>query len=65
MQGIIVALGDIDADFEGEIKVMTHSPSGVSVVKTGQRIAQLFLLPAVQTNNQSKKEKMKEQIWVI
>lgn len=34
MQGIIVALGDIDADFEGEIKMTTHSPSGVSVVKS-------------------------------
>ena len=36
---------------------MTQSPSGVSVVKAGQRRVQLILLPAVQTNNQSKKEK--------
>ena len=61
MQGIIVAPGVIDADFEGEIKVMTCSPSGVSVVKAGQRLAQLILLPAVQTKSQSKKEKKKRK----
>lgn len=51
MQGIIVAPGVIVTDFQGEIKVMTHSPNG------GQSLAQLILLPAVQTKNQIKKDK--------
>ena len=54
MQGIFVAPGVIDADFEGDIKMMIHSPNGISVVKAGQRLAQLILLPSMQTNNQSK-----------
>lgn len=37
-----------------EIKVMAHSPNGVSVVKTSQRLAQLILFPKVQTRNQVK-----------
>ena len=49
MQKICVALGVIYVNFEGEIKMMIHSPNGVSVVKAGQRLAQLILLPAVQT----------------
>ena len=51
-----MAPGVIDADFEGEIKVMTHFPNGVSVVKADQRLAQLIFLLDGQTNNQSKKE---------
>ena len=57
MQRILIAPGVIDADFEGEIKVTTHFPNGVSVVETGQRHAQLILLPAVQTRNQVKGDK--------
>ena len=38
IQGILVAPGVIDSDFEGEIKMMVHSPKGVSVVKTGQSL---------------------------
>ena len=52
-----MAPGVIDADFEGEIKVMTHFPNGVSVVKADQRLEQLIFLLDGQTNNQSKKEK--------
>lgn len=33
MQGIFVPPRVIDADFEREIKVMTHSHNGISVVK--------------------------------
>lgn len=40
MQGIFVAPEVIDPDFEGQIEVMTHSPNPISVVKTGQRLAQ-------------------------
>lgn len=57
MQRILVAPGVIGADFEGEIKVTTYFPNGVSVVETGQRLAQLILLPAVQTRNQDKEER--------
>ena len=60
MQMIFGPPGVIDADFDGEIKMMIHSPNGVSVVKAGQRLAQLILLPTVRTNNQSKKEKRGE-----
>ena len=44
----------IDSNYEGELKVMTHLPNGISGVKTGQRLAQLILLPQVQTRNQVK-----------
>lgn len=57
MQGIFVAPGVLDTDFEGEIKVMTHSPNGISVVKSGQRLAHLSLLPQVKTKNQVKTDK--------
>ena len=36
MQGIVDAPEVINADFEGEIKVMTHSHNGVNVVNTRQ-----------------------------
>lgn len=51
----------IDSDFEGEIKVLTHSPKGISVVKTGQRPAQLILLPHVQTNKQIRLKEIREE----
>lgn len=35
MQGMLADTGVTDADFEGQIKVMTHSLDGISVVKTG------------------------------
>lgn len=47
MKGILVAPGVIDADYTGEIKVMVHSPSTISVIQSGQRIAQLLLLPYI------------------
>lgn len=46
MQGIIVHPGIIDADYTGEIKIMTGSPSKISAIQAGQRIAQLIILPA-------------------
>lgn len=52
MQGIFVAPEVIDADFEGEIKVMTHSLNEISVIKTGQKFAQLIFFPLVQPRNQ-------------
>lgn len=46
MQGIIVHPGIINADYTGEIKIMTGSPSKISAIQAGQRIAQLIILPA-------------------
>lgn len=34
-QGIFVAPGVINTDYEGDIKVMTHSLNGISLIKTG------------------------------
>lgn len=44
MQGIPVAPGVINADFEGEIEVMTHR-NGISVVNKGKQLEQLVSLP--------------------
>lgn len=45
MKGLHVAPGVIDEDYTGEIRIMTHSPTTISVIKSGQRIAQLLLIP--------------------
>lgn len=42
MQGIFVAPGVIDIDFEGVIMVMTYSPDGISMIKSGQRLFNNF-----------------------
>lgn len=47
MEGLLVAPGVTDEDYTGEIKVMAHSPSTISVVQSGQPLAQLILLPRV------------------
>lgn len=47
--------GVIDADFEGTTNFMTHSPNGMSMVNTRQRLTELILLNKVQTTNQVKK----------
>lgn len=49
--GCLLLLESLTADFEGEIKDMPHSPNGATVVKTGQRFAQLILLSKVQIRN--------------
>lgn len=54
IKGLLVAPGEtyacfynIDADYEGEIKVMAHSPKTITAIPSGQRIAQLILLPTL------------------
>ena len=54
MKGILVQPGVIDKDYTAEIKIMTHSPTGISVIQSGQRITLLLLLPQVQTSKASK-----------
>lgn len=44
-----MAPGVIDQDSTGEIKVMTHSPNSITVIHSGQQIAQLILLPLART----------------
>ena len=50
----------IDADFEGEIKVMTHSLDEISIVKSGKKQAKLILLHQMQTNNQVKRDNLNQ-----
>lgn len=49
IKGLLIAPGVIDADCTGEIKIMAHSPRCITTIASGQRIAQLILVPAVQT----------------
>ncbi|XP_029420486.1 LOW QUALITY PROTEIN: endogenous retrovirus group K member 7 Pro protein-like [Nannospalax galili] len=56
MKGILVAPGVIDSDYQGEIKVMTHSPLGIAVIESGQRLAQLVMLPLIHSGNNSKNQ---------
>lgn len=50
--------GVIDQDYSGEIKIMVYSPQLISTVQSGQRIAQLLLIPHTKAgqvkNNQSR-----------
>lgn len=57
MKGILVAPGVIDADYTGEIKVMTHSPNCISIIQNGQHIAQLLLLPCPKTGQVANSKK--------
>lgn len=53
MKGILVAPGAVDMDYTGEIKIMTHSPGGISVINKGQRIGQLLLIPYVKSGKRA------------
>ena len=47
MKGLLVAPGVIDSDYMGEIKIMAHSPQDITVIQSGQHVAQLILLPTI------------------
>lgn len=51
LKGIHILPGVIDADYKGEIKILTTVEWEVLVIPQGDRIAQLVLLPQVLTNN--------------
>ena len=51
LKGLFIIPGVIDSDYTGEIKILAHSPQGITVVPEGARIAQLLLLPLFKTNN--------------
>lgn len=59
MLGIMVAPGIIDAYYKRDINVMTYSPGGISIINSGQKLAQLILLQEVQKNNVCKMEEGK------
>lgn len=40
----MTASGAVDADYTGEIKIMTSLPTRISVIQPGQRSAQLLLI---------------------
>lgn len=61
MNGIIVQPGVIDGDYTREVKIMTCSPSKISVIQQGQRIAQLLLLPKVEAGKIMKKAARRNQ----
>jgi dUTPase len=52
--GLMIAPGFIDADYTREIKIMISSPTHISVIQPGQRIAQLILVPLVMTKKEIK-----------
>ena len=51
LRGIQIHPGVVDADYQGEIKVMTLVTQGVTVIPQGDCIAQLVLVPLVNTPN--------------
>ena len=51
MRGIQIHAGVVDADYQGEIKIMTSVTQGVTVIPQGDRIAQLDLALLDNTSN--------------
>ena len=47
MKGLLVAPGVIYSDYMGETKIMAHSPQDITVIQSGQHVAQLILLPTI------------------
>lgn len=47
LRGLVVIPGVIDSDFTGKIKIMVQAPQGPVLINTGDRIAQLLLLPSL------------------
>ena len=57
MKGLLVAPGVIDSDYMGEIKSMAHSPQGITVIQSGQGVAQLILLPIIPVGKAIRQER--------
>lgn len=51
MKGLQVFPGIIDSDYEGEIKVMAAAPRTIVTIKSGDKVAQLVLLPFMPTGH--------------
>ncbi|KAL6058772.1 hypothetical protein STEG23_008626, partial [Scotinomys teguina] len=51
LRGLVITPGIVDADYEGEIKVLTSAQNGVIVIPEGERLAQMILIPIIPTSN--------------
>ena len=47
MKGLVIHPGVVDQDYEGELQVLCSSPRGVFSISSGDRIAQLVVLPSL------------------
>ena len=47
LKGLQITPGVIDPDYTGVVKILVASPSGISAISPGDRIAQLLLLPTL------------------
>jgi hypothetical protein len=47
LKGLQITPGVIDPDYTGVVKILEASPSGISAISPGDRIAQLVLLPSL------------------
>ena len=57
IKDLLVAPGVIDSDYMGKIKIMAHLPQGITVIQSGQRVAQLVLLPTIPVGKAIKQER--------
>lgn len=56
MKGLLVLPGVVDPDYTGIIKVMCHSPYGVTSIAPGDRIAQLLIISSKHDKYPAKQE---------
>ena len=51
MRGLTILPGTVDADYEGEIKIMAYTLKKIITINSGDKIAQLILFPYVPEGN--------------
>ncbi|KAL6092180.1 hypothetical protein STEG23_031072, partial [Scotinomys teguina] len=56
LQVLVITLGIMDADYEGEIKDLTSAQKGVIVIPEGECLAHMILIPIIPTSNPSLKD---------
>lgn len=54
LRGLVVIPGVVDSDFKGKIKIMVQAPQGPVLINSGDRIAQLLLLPSLHSLTSAK-----------
>jgi hypothetical protein len=47
LKGMVIHLGVIDSDYEGQVKIMCSAPRGIVAIFPGDRIAQLLVLSSL------------------
>ena len=65
MVGLMTVSGVIDAGYTRTIKIITSSPTHISVIQPRQRIGQLLLIPLVMTKNKFKLMFGNQKDWVL